>query len=78
MMAKSRTLDSHLILLILLSWQKDIVEAIVEARSLDFSLPLVKTSPGQESSDRFGYSVSLHHIVKPEKGNFESFLSNAR
>lgn len=73
-MAVRRIGICYLLLLVSIS----LIEAVTEATNLDIIFPLVKTSPGDTSKDRFGYSVALHHIAKPEEGNFDSFLSNAR
>jgi len=55
-----------------------LVRGIRGTINLDIESPLVKTTPGDASSDRFGFSVSLHQVSTPEAGNFQSFLSNAR
>lgn len=54
------------------------LEVEVGAVNLDFNVPLVKTSPGNAVTDRFGYSVTLHHVAVPAAGNFDSFITNAR
>ena len=64
----------YLSVVVLAYWLQGVVRAI----NLDISTPLVKSSPGAASKDRFGYSVVLHHVTTPLEGDFESFRNSAR
>ena len=64
----------YLSVMVLAYWLQGVVRAI----NLDTCTPLVKTSPGAASKDKFGYSEVLHHVTTPLAGDFESFLTSAR